>query len=49
MRFDHSLRPGVATSRNAVRLLERLGYPPAIIAEARRARQEKTNGGPDQV
>jgi hypothetical protein len=35
LRFDHRLRPGVATTRNAIRLLERLGYPEAIIAHAR--------------
>ena len=27
-RFDYRLQPGVATTRNAIRLLERLGYPP---------------------
>jgi DNA mismatch repair ATPase MutS len=39
MRFDYRLRPGVATTRNAVRLLERLGYPAAIVAQAREPRQ----------
>jgi hypothetical protein len=38
MRFDYRLRPGVATTRNAVRLLERLGYPEAIVAQARQSR-----------
>jgi hypothetical protein len=35
LRFDHRLRPGVAKTRNAIRLLERLGYPETIIALAR--------------
>jgi hypothetical protein len=39
MRFDYRLRPGVATTRNAVRLLERLGYPAAIVARAREPRR----------
>jgi hypothetical protein len=39
LRFDHQLRPGVATTRNAIRLLERLGYPKAIIAHARGVQQ----------
>jgi len=32
--FDHALRAGVSTQRNAIRVLERLGLPPDIIAEA---------------
>lgn len=32
--FDHLLRAGVGTQRNAIRVLERLGLPPDIIAEA---------------
>ena len=39
LRFDYRLRPGVVTTRNAVRLLERLGYPKEIIARAREDRQ----------
>jgi DNA mismatch repair ATPase MutS len=39
MRFDYRLRPGVATTRNAVRLLERLGYPDTIVAQARQDRR----------
>jgi DNA mismatch repair ATPase MutS len=35
LRFEYRLRRGVATTRNAVRLLERLGYPEAIVARAR--------------
>ena len=32
--FDHALRAGVSTQRNAIRVLERLGLPADIIAEA---------------
>jgi predicted ATPase len=32
--FDHALHPGASTQRNAIRVLERLGYPAEIIAEA---------------
>jgi predicted ATPase len=32
--FDHRLHLGASTQRNAIRVLERLGYPTAIIAEA---------------
>jgi predicted ATPase len=32
--FDHQLHSGASTQRNAIRVLERLGYPPEIIAEA---------------
>jgi len=32
--FDHVLHAGASTQRNAIRVLERLGYPPEIIAEA---------------
>jgi hypothetical protein len=32
--FDHALRTGVSTQRNAIRVLERLGLPADIIAEA---------------
>ena len=34
--FDRKLRPGVAPSSNALALLERAGYPPAIVEAARR-------------
>ncbi len=33
--FDHRLRRGVATTRNAIHLLERLGYPEEIVSRAR--------------
>src|SRR6202046_2956760 len=32
--FDHDLHSGASTQRNAIRVLERLGYPASIIAEA---------------
>ena len=35
-RFDHKLRSGVSPSSNALALLVRAGYPPAIIAAAER-------------
>jgi hypothetical protein len=34
--FDYRLRPGVSTTKNAIKLLEKVGYPPAIVLEARR-------------
>lgn len=34
--FDYRLRPGVSTARNAIKLLEKIGFPPAIVREARR-------------
>jgi hypothetical protein len=32
--FDHALHAGASTQRNAIRVLERLGYPAEIIKEA---------------
>jgi DNA mismatch repair ATPase MutS len=32
--FDYRLRPGPVRSRNAIRLLEITGYPPAVVREA---------------
>jgi len=32
--FDHKLHEGASTQRNAIRVLERLGYPATVIAEA---------------
>ena len=32
--FDHALHAGASTQRNAIRVLERLGFPADIIAEA---------------
>jgi hypothetical protein len=34
--FDYRVHPGIATSKNAIKLLEKVGFPPAIIREARR-------------
>lgn len=34
--FDYRLRPGASGSRNAIRLLEKIGFPPSVVAEARR-------------
>lgn len=34
--FDYRLHHGISTSRNAIALLEKLGYPASVIAEARR-------------
>jgi DNA mismatch repair ATPase MutS len=32
--FDHKLHSGASTQRNAIRVLERLGYPAHIISDA---------------
>lgn len=32
--YDYRLHPGAATQRNAIRLLERVGFPPAIVGAA---------------
>lgn len=32
--FDYRLRPGPSTERNAIRLLERLGFPTDVVARA---------------
>lgn len=37
--FDYQLQPGPATSRNAIRLLESMGFPPAIPQAARQLAQ----------
>jgi hypothetical protein len=34
--FDYRLRPGASGSRNAIRLLEKIGFPPSVVEEARR-------------
>jgi MutS domain V len=34
--FDYRLRPGISATKNAIRLLEKMGFPPAIVREARR-------------
>ena len=40
--FDYRLHPGISTSRNAINLLEKLGFPPAIVREARRLSDAST-------
>jgi DNA mismatch repair ATPase MutS len=40
MRFDYRLRDGVVSTRNAIRVLESLGYPEALVSEARQAAGE---------
>jgi hypothetical protein len=37
VRFDHRIHAGLATTRNAIQLLERLGFPPQLVASARSA------------
>ncbi len=32
--FDYRLKPGPLTTRNAIRLLARAGYPEAIVQDA---------------
>jgi hypothetical protein len=34
--FDYRLHPGISTTRNAIKLLEKVGYPSEIVREARR-------------
>jgi hypothetical protein len=34
--FDYRLHPGISTSKNAIKLLEKVGFPAAIVREARR-------------
>jgi DNA mismatch repair ATPase MutS len=34
--FDYRLRPGISTTKNAISLLEKVGFPADIIREARR-------------
>jgi DNA mismatch repair ATPase MutS len=34
--FDYRLHPGVSSTKNAIRLLEKMGFPDAIVREARR-------------
>ena len=33
--FDYRIRPGLGSTRNAIALLERVGYPPDVVAAAR--------------
>jgi hypothetical protein len=34
--FDYRLHPGISTTKNAIKLLEKVGFPSAIVREARR-------------
>ena len=36
LQFDYRLRKGISSTRNAITLLESLGYPPQIVESARR-------------
>jgi hypothetical protein len=40
--FDYRLHPGISTTKNAIRLLEKVGFPPAIVREARRLADAST-------
>ncbi|HEX5961770.1 MAG TPA: hypothetical protein VFY97_11065 [Rhodanobacteraceae bacterium] len=43
--FDYRLRPGPARARNAIRLLERMGFPRAITAHAMAYAEQEPQGG----
>jgi len=43
--FDYRLRPGGCTEGNALRLLEKIGFPPAVVTEARRIAAETSRAG----
>ena len=45
MTFDYRLRPGPATSRNAIRLLELLGFPEPVVEGARRRAEDFSREG----
>src|SRR5450631_4522980 len=40
--FDYRLHPGISTTKNAIKLLEKIGFPPAIVREARRLADAST-------
>lgn len=40
--FDYRLHPGISTTKNAIKLLEKVGFPPAIVQEARRLAHAST-------
>lgn len=42
--FDYRLRPGPTTARNAIRLLERMGFPADVVASAMRYAASPTAG-----
>lgn len=44
--FDYRLHPGVPAGHNALRILELYGYPPEVVAQARRISEELTGSEP---
>jgi hypothetical protein len=40
--FDYRLHTGISTTKNAIKLLEKVGFPPAIVREARRLADAST-------
>ncbi len=46
MSFDYRIRTGPATIRNAIKVLEAEGYPPAIVERARRVVRELDDARP---
>jgi DNA mismatch repair ATPase MutS len=44
--FDYQLRPGAATTKTALRILEREGYPNSLLERARRLLAGGTHGTP---
>jgi hypothetical protein len=40
--FDYRLHAGISTTKNAIMLLEKVGFPPAIVREARRLADAST-------
>lgn len=47
--FDYRLHPGISTSKNAIKLLEKVGFPPAIVREAQRLADACTARGPRPI
>lgn len=45
LRFDHRLRPGLATRTNALDVLAQVGYPATVVAESRRLTAQLRAGG----
>jgi DNA mismatch repair ATPase MutS len=43
--FDYKLRVGASRERNAILLLERMGFPPKIIQEALALAENQAIGG----
>ncbi|MGH8113574.1 MAG: MutS-related protein, partial [Rhodanobacteraceae bacterium] len=42
--FDYRLRPGVSRARNAIRILDRMGFPESIVTSAMDYASEKPTG-----